>query len=113
MFSLIRHFPITHLYSKPTGPAWMYRKTRACGCLLGEMGWVVLLIGNKRLWLSSLPLFFFVHAMDWTGRRGGKLSFLTAELKVDIVLCLSTAGFEEILVTSDVGLVLRACFAPF
>jgi hypothetical protein len=29
------------------------------------VGWVVLLIGNKRSWLSSLPFFFlFVHAMD-------------------------------------------------
>jgi hypothetical protein len=77
------------------------------------MGWVVLLIGNKRLWLSSLPLFLLCSrdGLDWEKRW--QVVFLTAELKVDIVLCLSTAGFEEILVTSDVGLVLRACFAPF
>jgi hypothetical protein len=40
----------------PAGPVRMYRKTRTCGWL-GEVGWVVLLIDNKRLWLSSLSLF--------------------------------------------------------
>jgi hypothetical protein len=48
----------------PPGPTRLYRKTRACGWL-GEVGWVVLLIGNKRSWLSSLPFFLLlVNSMD-------------------------------------------------
>jgi len=44
-----------------------------------------LLIGNKRLWLSSLSSFSLVHAMDWAGREVASCRLTTtSELKVDI-----------------------------
>jgi len=67
-----------------------------------------LLIGNKRLWLSSLSSFSLVHAMDWAGREVASCRLTTtSELKVDIfVFEDGWYFFEGILVTFDVGLVL-------
>jgi len=85
MFSLIRHFLSTTSTSNSPALVWMYRKDPTRGCCWGRMGWEVQLIGNKRLWLSSLPLTSFVHA--WTGRGETwqvVLQFRALELKVDI-----------------------------
>jgi hypothetical protein len=84
MFSLIRHFSSTTSVNSPA-LVRMYRKTRTLWLLLGECGAEVLLIGNKRLWLSSLFFSFLCSCVDWTGEESTSCRFVRqSELKVDI-----------------------------
>jgi len=83
--SLIRRFPSTTSISNSPALALDVSQDPTRGCCWGRKAWEVLLIGNKRLWLSSLSFFFLLSMRGLAGKEAASCRLdRQSELKVDI-----------------------------